>query len=322
MPPSSHSSLAALRRRVLVAASFAIAASVVGAEARAADVQQCLAASEKGQRARASGRLREARDAFQTCGEAACPAIVRNDCTRWQAEIVSSLPSLVFGARDAKGHDLFDVAVSIDGEPVAKKLDGKAVPIDPGPHTFRFEAAGYAPVTEKALVKEGEKARIIDVTLTEAAPAPAPAPTAAPAPRPIEATPSQKVEGAWNAPKPRGGHTVYPWIVVGVGVAGIAAGVVVVVTSPTRPDNCSKASQTCKRLPGESDEDFARDQDRAGQADSRPTLGWIIAGAGAVVAAGGLVWHFLEPTGEGKRGTRVTPWTSGAASGVTFVAPF
>ena len=56
------------------------------------------------------------------------------------------------------------MTVSVDGETLVRKLDGKSLPIDPGPHTFKFETAGAPPVVERALVKEGEKTRVITVT--------------------------------------------------------------------------------------------------------------------------------------------------------------
>ena len=41
-------------------------------------------------------------------------------------------------ARDAKGEDLTEVRLTIDGETVAERLDGRALTLDPGTHTFRF----------------------------------------------------------------------------------------------------------------------------------------------------------------------------------------
>lgn len=139
-------------------------ASGLASSRASADVQACLGASEKGQRARTAGKLREAREQFLLCSSDGCPAMVRRDCAQWQSEVIATLPSIVLGAKDRGGRDLFDVTVSVDGEPLVKKLDGKSLPIDPGPHTFKFEMAGAPPVIERALVKEGEKTRVITVT--------------------------------------------------------------------------------------------------------------------------------------------------------------
>jgi hypothetical protein len=302
--------------RTRLATIAGVAALVIPAFARA-DVQACLAASERGQHARAAGKLREARDQFNVCGADACPAMVRRDCVQWQQEIVSILPSVVFGARDAKGRDLFDVTVSMDGEVVTRKLDGKGVLVDPGPHTFKFEIPGTPPAIEKALIKEGERARNITVsfntgndagggTTTE------PTPPIAP-PKPPPEQPSEVRE-----------HSVFPWILVGVGGAGIVAGVVIVATTPDRPSNCNKDTATCARRTGESDADLKADQDRAGKADTQPVIGYGVVAGGAALVIAGLVWHFVEPTGPKTSGSdvRVTPWTSPRSAGLTLDARF
>src|SRR5690242_7791136 len=104
-------------------ATIALLASTA-TEASATEVQACLASSEKGQRARANGKLREARESFLVCGNESCPAIVRRDCAQWTSELTTALPTIVFGAKDKSGRDLFDVTVSMDGEQVVQKLDG------------------------------------------------------------------------------------------------------------------------------------------------------------------------------------------------------
>jgi hypothetical protein len=114
-------------RPVLFALATVAVVASTAAEASATDVQACLTASEKGQRARASGKLREARESFLVCGNESCPAIVRRDCAQWTSELTTALPTVVFGAKDRGGRDLYDVNVSMDGETIVTKLDGKAV---------------------------------------------------------------------------------------------------------------------------------------------------------------------------------------------------
>jgi hypothetical protein len=55
--------------------------------------------------------------------------------------------------------------VKLDGAPFADRIDGKAVAVEPGPHTFAFEAEGVAPVERAVLVREGDKLARITVTL-------------------------------------------------------------------------------------------------------------------------------------------------------------
>jgi hypothetical protein len=307
---------------------FALGTAVVATSLPArADVQACLAASEQGQHARAAGKLREARAQFNICGAESCPGIVRRDCVQWQQELVALLPSVVFGARDASGRDLFDVTVSMDGEVLTKKLDGKSVFIDPGPHTFTFEAAGTPAVTVKALVKEGEKARVINVTIgASGAQAGAGAP-----PNGAQQSGAQQPGGAGQPapeqPAETREHGPIPWVVVGVGGAAIVAGVVVLLTAPERPSNCDKDTKMCSPRPNEPAADLESDQDRAAKADSQPVVGIGLVAGGALVVAGGLLWHFLEPTGpaDGKRearGVRVSPWAAPGSGGLSVRARF
>lgn len=299
-------------RRLL---SFGLVSGLLLAPALAqADVQACLSASEKGQHARAAGKLREARDQFNICGADACPAMVRRDCVQWQQELVGIIPSVVFGAKDNKGRDLFDVTVSMDGEVITKKLDGKGVAVDPGPHTFKFEVAGMPPVTEKSLVKEGEKTRAINVTFGDTGG------TTSPDGNGTTTTPPPKQP---EQPQHVREHTVFPWILVGIGSAAIVAGVILIVTAPARPSNCNKDLETCSRKPQESDADLKADQDQAGKADTQPVIGLGVAAAGAAVVVGGLVWHFVEPTGPDTSGKlRVMPWAGPSSGGVTLGARF
>jgi hypothetical protein len=305
-----------MRPLVIALATFAIIAGAA-AEAGAADVQACLASSEKGQRARANGKLREARESFLVCGNESCPAIVRRDCAQWTSELTTALPTVVFGAKDKGGRDLFDVNVSVDGETIVTKLDGKAVFIDPGRHTFKLETAGAPPVTDTILVKEGEKSRVVNVTFAIGEPAAGGGNGGG-----NGASNGGGGTGSSGGDRGDGGHSIFPWIVVGIGGVGVVTGIVLVATTPSRPGNCIESTQTCQRLDQQSDADFKADQEQAGKADSQPVLGWAITGIGAAFVVGGLLWHFLEPTGSSTAKTKVLPWTTGQASGLGLGGTF
>src|SRR5688572_19314060 len=140
-----------MKQRLAGGLALALAVVAIAAPALADNQSACIAAAGKGQAARKAGKLREARDNFIICGAESCPALVRHDCAQWNAELVPTLPTVVFGARDRSGRDLFDVTVSMDGEILVKQLDGKSVAVDPGKHTFRFDVAGLPSMNEVAL---------------------------------------------------------------------------------------------------------------------------------------------------------------------------
>jgi hypothetical protein len=131
--------------------------------------QDCFERHESGQIARHQRRLRAAQEELRVCSRAACPGLVRADCVEWLDQVSRSLPSVVVTAR-ARGYDLTDVRVIVDGLPVADRLTGAALELDPGAHRFRFEASPWPPVERTLLISEGVKERPIDVEFAPPAP--------------------------------------------------------------------------------------------------------------------------------------------------------
>lgn len=138
-------------------------------------VTACVKAAENAQTERSAHRLRRSRERLLACAQVGCPMIVRSDCATWLAEVDQLMPSVVVTARDTRGIELVDVRVIVDGELVASHLDGLAMPVDPGTHLFRFEAAGATPLEQQILIREGEKGRALPITLMAPPPAPPPA---------------------------------------------------------------------------------------------------------------------------------------------------
>jgi hypothetical protein len=145
----------------------ALAGAVLGAMwlapvgALADDRAVCLAASESAQDLRDDGHYRRAREALTTCARDLCPAVVRRDCAQWLAELDENGPTVVFGAADAGGNQITAVRVSFDGETVSTAIDGRPVPLDPGSHVVRFEAAGWLPIEQRVVLRPGDKNRVV-----------------------------------------------------------------------------------------------------------------------------------------------------------------
>jgi hypothetical protein len=148
--------------------------------ARADTIEECASASEQGQVLRDKGELRAARALLVKCAAAACPGIIRKDCSEWLEEVDRKMPSITPRARDAAGRDQIDVRLLEGDEVLATRLDGRAIAIDPGPRRLRFERAGSPPVEEAIIVREGEKNRPIDIVLGPAPGAPEKTPPAPP----------------------------------------------------------------------------------------------------------------------------------------------
>lgn len=154
-----------LARRVLCG-WLAVAVLPHSASAQLSSNQKvkCANAYEQAQRTRNEGLFRAAREHTLVCADEVCPSVLRTECVKWLGEIDAAMPTVLVVARDGSGNEVSDVNVVVDGTKVLERLDGKALPVDPGIHTFRFTRAGSATVEQKILIREAEKRRPVLVT--------------------------------------------------------------------------------------------------------------------------------------------------------------
>lgn len=132
-------------------------------------------------------------------------------------------------------------------------------------------------------------------------------------------------------------HTIFPWLVVGVGGAALVTGVVLAVTAPDYPVNCNPdiGDGKCTRDPplsanapdsekATSDAKLKADTEEAGRVRTYRTAGPVLMVVGGALVVGGLVWHFLEPTGpksaSGRR--RLTPAVAPGFAGLSYGGTF
>jgi hypothetical protein len=135
--------------------------TLVAPPSRAADptMADCLSASESSIKLRKDHHLRDARQQLLVCAALTCPVEVRSECERRVVAVNASIPTLVFEAKDAAGNDLSAVTVTMDGLPLADRLEGTAISLDPGMHSFHFESVGHVSVDKSFVLHEGEKDR-------------------------------------------------------------------------------------------------------------------------------------------------------------------
>ncbi len=216
--------------------------------ALADDKAACIAASAAGQTLRDDHKLVEAREQFRACAGVQCPLVVQKACTTWLGDVEKALPTVVVTAKDATGADLFDVRVTVDGAPLTTKLDGSAVPMNPGPHTFHFDFPGGASQEQPVLVAEGQKNQRVAVVLKAAPSSPQP-PQAPSSPLPQALPPAP--HGSPAAPPVAdttshglGGMRIAALALGGAGVAGIVVG------SYFGLDALSKRNQSNADCPG------------------------------------------------------------------------
>jgi len=270
----------------LTAAALLAVLGTAEPSARAADptASECDAATQQSIKLRVARKLRQARDQAQICVAASCSSAVRATCKKYVTYLTAAIPTVEFFATDELGHDMFDVKVSMDGEPLVDHLEGAAIPVDPGEHTFTFEVAGQPPVNHSFLIVQGKKNRREVMTLL-ASPPHGPPPVAVGPARP-EAMP-----GADS-----GGTSPSPWKTVafttgGVGVAsllvgGIAGGVALSKWNASQsecasPTQCQNHSQS------------VQDHDSALSLATVSTVTFVIGGA---ALAGATLLLLLSPS--------------------------
>lgn len=130
-------------------------------EGVAAEKEKCIASFDRGQRAQSDRALRRAQSELIVCSQEACPAVLRADCAGVLAEVRRALPTIVLAADDGHGHEILDVKVTSNGEVLATRLDGHAIPFDPGTFELTFETAGVPPVKVVQVIHEGEKSHVV-----------------------------------------------------------------------------------------------------------------------------------------------------------------
>jgi hypothetical protein len=177
-------------RRALLA-SLLCARLLWPAEARADEESKktCAAAFTSAQRLMRSGSLLEARKKLVLCGGPQCPAVMQPDCQQWLASVENSIPTVVFQVSASTGVPPQEVRLALDGGD-AVALDGRALSLDPGPHSATFTADGFRPVTKPFALSEGTKLQREMVSM-EALP-PAPRIEIVPKPAPPLAPPESK----------------------------------------------------------------------------------------------------------------------------------
>jgi hypothetical protein len=320
--------------RPATAAALALSSAALWlSPARAADelpkkptaaCKAATAASKAAAQDERDGKLRDARKEWQGCIDAACGNVSQSCLTRLTS-LESWMPSVVPLVTDTSGTPKVDVQVTMDGDVLATSLDGHGLPVEPGLHEFAFTADGKSLGKEKVLVAEGQRNRLIAISLHDegaerrrAAPVepevPAPAApekaerTESPAPHPTKV----RVElDAEPEPAPSRGPSTWAWVTGAAGVAGLAAGGMLTYWGRHDNDQLAQCSPNCPK----SSVDHIRTLYIASD---------ITAGVGAASALVSI-WLFASSTGssagakprESAYKVDVAPTSSGAFASVS-----
>jgi hypothetical protein len=250
--------------------------------------QECVAANSSAQDLRAVGKLRAAREKLALCVSTSCPGPVREDCAQRLDEVNKAMPSLVFEAKDEAGNDLAAVRVTMDGVPLAGRLDGTSLAVDPGEHVFRFETNSFTPVEKRLVVHQTEKDRRVALSFR---------PSSVPAP-----SGNGSSDATGNSPP------LWPeYLAFGVSGVGLVLGII--FTASALNQNSTLAGE-CTMPNGGCDPKYQSQIDALHQDQILATVGYGIAVVGAGIGTYLLLTSKASPPrgqAAGASGARVVP---------------
>jgi hypothetical protein len=157
------------RGLVRIALAAAYAAVSHDAAAQSPEKLECARSFEQAQRLRQAHQLRAAKGELLVCTEK-CPQVLRQQCVSWLGDVEASIPSLVVVARGPDGSVLSNARIVVDAVELAGGPMQQAVELDPGDHDLVIDAPGLAHVQQRVTLREGDRERRVDVTLSPAAP--------------------------------------------------------------------------------------------------------------------------------------------------------
>lgn len=210
-----------LRRRRLPALPTSVGSAVVvtlvtlgfAGRADAAPTRQaCVDAYEQSQVSMRRGHLLQSRESLATCLDQACPSTLRTDCAEWLKEVESRTPTVVVECT-VDGAAVRDGKLFIDDKPHAAGVDGRAIELDPGVHTFRMEPSdGTKGARVETMIREGEKLKAIRLELPSRMTKPVTTTPPTHAPSPSTAATPQASDKGLSRP--------IPWTVYAAGGVG------------------------------------------------------------------------------------------------------
>jgi hypothetical protein len=271
---------ARIRAGLVAAAAVIVTRSAVAAEPTPT-TSECITASESGQDLRHAGKLRDARGQFAICVAASCPGPIREDCMQRLDEVGKAMPSIIFELKDTAGNDVVGVTIMTGGQRLAASA-GTVIELDPGEHTFTFQAQGHPMVEKRLMLAEGVHWRrevlVIADGVDRRRELTSKANTSEPAP--MTSAPSK----GDVAPRPNGPPAL-AWVAFGVGGAGLTLGIVAGLVAggkhSTLAGECDNDTQTCAPQ-------YAGDLDAFHTWRTVSTIGYVVGALGAV--GGAALW--------------------------------
>jgi hypothetical protein len=132
-------------------------------------VNACVDKYKTGLENEQAGKLKQARELFIGCAKASCGSPLRDECTTRFTQLSTDIPSVVPVVTDEAGNPQTDVEVRVDGERLASSLDGHSFLLDPGVREFSFSRDGRVFATQRLMIVQGQRNRMVSVSTQPAA---------------------------------------------------------------------------------------------------------------------------------------------------------
>ncbi|MBX3227084.1 MAG: hypothetical protein KIT84_35885 [Labilithrix sp.] len=203
-------------------AFLTVAATTAEATAHATEEAACTTAHVQAQvlRRDTPEKLLARRAALRTCSSALCPPSIVQACTGWLGAVAPLIPKLTVRVVDRRGTPLAAAAIKVDG---MSQAPGQALELDPGEHTV-IATMGTTTESRAVVVRLAETDGVLEIAL------------------PVDMVSLEAPASLPPTPETKSGVPVGTWVSYGIGAAGLATGIVFLVSE--RLQNASLA-KTC-----------------------------------------------------------------------------
>jgi hypothetical protein len=92
---------------------------------------------------------------------------MRKQCTEWQMELRSEIPSIVLVVRDQSGQDRSDAVVVLDGQDRGRAWVGASLEVDPGKHNLQVKVGNGTILEQTFVAAPGESRRLVSVRVDD-----------------------------------------------------------------------------------------------------------------------------------------------------------
>lgn len=129
------------------------------------DKRVCVDAFNQARERAQSAHLREAKEMLGKCARAVCGSFLQQECTTLYTQLEAEIPSIVPVVTDDAGLPHALVELKMDGELLARTLDGHGIAVDPGKHEFSFATDAGVFAKKRIMIVQGQRNRPISVVL-------------------------------------------------------------------------------------------------------------------------------------------------------------